>query len=147
VIILKTFYIFKINKNYLSLSKTTPENMFVLFKSINNHKKEDIIVAYDLLKEISLPINRDFFNEYIYMKLRYNESYTKYKNVHMYNDYLNGETSKMNVNNSHIKIKSNKEDNVFVSNLIDIDNLFLCDFNRDYYKYLTNKEKTISKRK
>lgn len=143
---MKTFYIFKINKNYLSLVKTVPENMYMLFKSINNHKKEDIVVAYDLFREISLPINRDFFNEYIYMKLRYNESYTKYRNVHMYNDYLNDEISKMSINNSHIKIKSNKEDNIFVSNLMNVDNLFMCDFNSDYYKYLTNKEKTILKK-
>lgn len=143
---MKTFYIFKINKNYISLAKSSPENMYMLFKSINNHKRDDIIVAYDLLKEISLPINRDFFNEFIYMKLRYNESYTKYRNVHMYNDYLKDEISKMSINNSHIKIKSNKENNVFVNNLINIDNLFLCDFNNDYYKYLINNEKTISKR-
>ena len=90
--------------------------------------------------------NRDFFNEFIYMKLRYNESYTKYRNVHMYNDYLNGETSKMSINNSHIKIKSNIDNNIFVSNLNGIDNLFLCDFKNDYYKYLKITEKTITKR-
>jgi len=146
VIILKTFYIFKINKNYISLSKTAPDNMYLLFKSINSHKKDDIIVAYDLLKEISLPINKEFFNEFIYMKLRNNDSYTKYRNVHMYNDYLNNEVSKMNVNRSHIKIKSNKSDNIFINNLSNIDNLFLCDFNNDYYKYLINKEKTILKK-
>jgi len=143
---LKTFYIFKINKNYISLSKTSPENMYMLFKSINNHKKDDVIVAYDLFREISLPINRDFFNEFIYMKLRYNESYTKYRNVHMYNDYLNDEISKMSINNSHIKIKSNKDDNIFVSNLMNVDNLFLCDFKSEYYKYLNITEKTIAKR-
>ena len=143
---MKTFYIFKINKNYIALSKTSPDNMYLLFKSISNHKKNDVIVAYDLLKEISLPINKDFFNEFIYMKLRYNDSYTKYRNIHMFNDYLNGETSKMNINNSHIKIKSNKSDNVFIHNLNNIDNLFLCDFKNNYYKYLINKEKTISKR-
>lgn len=143
---MKTFYIFKINNDYLSLSKASPENMYVLFKSINNHKKDDIIVAYDLLKEISKPINKEFFNQYIYTKLRYHESYTKYRNIHMYNDYLNNEISKMNINNSHIKIKSNKDDNIFINNLINIDNLFICDFKNDYYKYLNEKNIIITKK-
>jgi len=120
--------------------------MYILFKSINSHNKNDLIVAYDLFKEICLPINKDFFNEFIYMKLRYSDNYTKYRNIHMYNDYLNDEISKMNINNSHIKIKSNKDNNVFINNLINIDNLFLCNFKNDYYKYLSIKEKNILKR-
>ena len=138
---MKTFYIFKINKNYLSLSNSSPENMYILLKSINNHNKKDLIVAYDLFKEICLPINKDFFNEFIYMKLKHNELYTKFKNIHMYNDYLNDEVSKLSVFNSHLKIKSSKSNNIFIDNLINIDNLFLCDFHNDYYKYLINREK------
>lgn len=143
---MKTFYIFKLNKNYIDIAKKTPNNIFILLSSINNHDKENIIEAFDLFNEICLPINVEFFDDFIFKKLNNYDSYTKFKSVHMYNDYLNDEISKMNINYSHIKIKSNKNDNVFINNLYNLGDLFMCDFNNDFYEYLINREKIISKR-
>ena len=107
---MKTFYIFKLNKNYIDIAKKTPNNIFILLSSINNHDKENIIEAFDLFNEICLPINVEFFDDFIFKKLNNYDSYTKFKSVHMYIDYLIDEISKMNINYSHIKIKSNKND-------------------------------------
>ena len=35
---------------------------------------------------------------------------------------------------SFIRIKSNKNENIFNNNLLEIDNLFICDFVNNYYK-------------
>lgn len=137
---MRTFYIFKLNKNYVSVAKNYPYNIFILLNSIYTYKKRDIIVAFDLFNEICIPINKDFFDKYYYNKLKSNEEYTKFKNIHMYNNYFTGEVSKMIVNISHIKIKSNIEDNIFITNLID--NLFICDFKENWFIY---KNKIIDK--
>lgn len=124
---------FKLNKNYISIAKNNPGNIFILLNSIYTYKKSDIIVAFDLFDEICMPINKDFFDKYYYNRLKNNEEYTKFKNVHMYHNYFTGEVSKMVINVSHIKIKSNKENNIFISNLIG--ELFICDFKNNIFIY------------
>ena len=47
----------------------------------------------------------------------------------------------MIIGKSHIRIKSNIDDNVFIINLRDLGNLFICDFEHSYYEYLLNKGK------
>ena len=130
---MKTFYIFKLNKNYSNVAKRNPENIFILLNSIYTYKKRDILVAFNLFNEICLPINKNFFNIYYYDKLKSLEEYTKFKNIHMYNNYLTEEVSKMEVNNCYIKIKSNMNDNIFLNNLLEY--MFICDFKNRNYEY------------
>ena len=132
---MKTFYLFKINKNYINVAKSTPNNIFILLNSIYSHKKEELDIAFNLFNEICLPLNTDFFNDYIFKKLKSSEEYTKFKNVHMYYNYFTDEVSKMVVGKSHIRIKSNVSENIFIINLKDLGNLFMCDFKNSYYSY------------
>lgn len=141
VIILKTFYIFNLNKSTHILAKKNTYHIYLLLLTIYNQNKINIISAYNLFDEICNPINKEFYNIYLFDKLKDNEYYTKYRNIHMYNDYMNDEISKLTIMNTHIKIKSNKEDNIFITTIYDLDNLFICDFKNDYYNYSINKSK------
>lgn len=141
VIILKTFYIFNFKKSTHILAKKNPYHIYLLLLTIYNQNKINIISAYNLFDELCNPINKEFYNIYLFDKLKDNEYYTKYRNIHMYNDYMNDEISKLTIMNTHIKIKSNKEDNIFITTIYDLDNLFICDFKNDYYNYLINKSK------
>lgn len=140
---MRTFYVFKLNKKYISIVKNNPYNIFILLNSIYTYKKSDVMVAFDLFNEICIPINKDFFDKYYYDKLKDKEEYTKFKNIHMLHNYFTGEVSKMVVNISHIKIKSNIKDNIFISNLIE--GLFICDFKNNFYYYWnkTSKEQML----
>ena len=132
---MRTFYLFKLNDIYSSIACSKPNNIYLLFKSIYTYDKKDILVAFDLFNDISMPINTDFIEIFIFNKLKIDENYTKYRNIHMYNNYLTNEVSKMSVLKSHIKIKSNMYNNIFINNLKDITNLFVCDFIFDKYDY------------
>ena len=133
---MRTFYVFKLNKNYITPAKKEPYNIYILLNSIYTYKRKNINIPFNLFKEICIPINRDFFNKYFYDKLKSNEGYTKFKSIHMYHNYFTGEDTKMAVNISHIKIKSNIEENIFITNLID--GLFICDF-KNSICYFCNK--------
>lgn len=140
---MKTFYLFKLNRNYHKVAKTKPFNIYCLLNSIYTYRSRNIKIPYNLFKEICLPINKDFFNDYYYNSFSVLEEYTKFKNIHMYNNYLTGEVSKLVVNNSHLKIKSNIDENIFILNITD--NMFICNFKDSQYKYLKNK--TVDNRK
>ncbi len=144
---MKTFYIFKINKNYSLIGINNPSNLYALFKSIYGYKEKNVMAAFDLFNEICLPINIDFFNKYIYDRLKNDELYTKFKNTHMYHNYFSGEESKMIIYKSHIRIKSNELDNVFLYNLKDLTELFVCDFINEYYNYFNKNKFAIVKDK
>lgn len=138
---MKTFYIFKLNHNYSEIAKKEPFKIYILLNSIYTYKRKDIIIAFDLFNEICLSINKDFFNKYFYDKLKSDDEYIRFQNVHMYHNYFTGEESKMTVNISHIKIKSNLDKNIFLENIIS--DLFICDFNREYYEYTMSNIKKI----
>ena len=133
---MKTFYIFKLNKKTLSIARKTPYNIYILLNTIYRQKRKELLKAYNLFDELCIPINNEFFNSYIYEKMKNNEYYTKFKSIHMYNDYLNDETSKMTINLSHIIIKSNKDKNIFINEIEELNDLFICDFKNN--KYLIN---------
>lgn len=140
---MKTFYIFKLNKVYNSIAKRNPESIFMLLSSIYQHNKHDVLTAYNLFSDICLPINKNFFNNYIFVRFRSNEEYTKFKNVHMYNNYFTNETSKIEIFKSFIRVKSNMRDNTFSNLILELDNMFLCEFDNELVymnKYLKNKE-------
>lgn len=142
---MKTFYIFKINRNYISIGLNNSLNLYLLLKSIYEYKDKDILVAFNLFNELCLPINIDFFNKYIYDRLKSDDLYTKFKNTHMYHNYFSGEESKMIIYKSHVRIKTNEDNNIFLCNLKDLTELFVCDFINDYYKYYNGNKDSIIK--
>lgn len=142
---MKTFYVFKIKNNYISIALSNSTNLYLLLKSIYQYKNKDILVAFNLFNELCLPINIDFFNKYIYDRLKDDDLYTKFKNTHLYHDYFSGEESKMIICKSHIRIKSNKDNNVFLCNLKDLTELFVCDFMNDFYKFYNGNKSCIIK--
>lgn len=140
---MKTFYVFKIKNNYISIALSNSTNLYLLLKSIYQYKNKDILVAFNLFNELCLPINIDFFNKYIYDRLKDDDLYTKFKNTHLYHDYFSGEESKMIIYKSHIRIKSNKDNNVFLCNLKDLTELFVCDFMNEYYRYYNGNKSSV----
>ena len=114
------------------------DSIYILFKSIYTYDKGNIFIAFDLFNDICLPINTDFINNYIYNKLNKDEYYTKFKNIHMYNNFFTNEVSKMSVLKSHIKVRSNSINNIFINNLREITDYFVCDFIYDNYELFSN---------
>ena len=120
---MRIYYIFLIKKEIYEITKNKPENLYKLLESIYLLNNDDVVLGHkkNIHKLIS-ETNND------------NISYTCYRNAHMINDFLNNETTKLILNNSHIKIKSNSFYPTFFRNLENLPNLFVCDFiNVDYF--------------
>ena len=79
-------------------------------------------------------MDKENVNDYIRKKNLDKESYICYNYTHTINDFYFNETSKMVINNSHIKIKTNKNVPSFFYNIRTFNNIFVCDFiNHDYF--------------
>lgn len=131
---MRTFYLFEIKDNVLKNYKNSYEELYNLLENVHYLKTDDIVLGYKIFSSIVDPIDKDFYNEEIKHNNINNECYICYNYTHTINDFYNNESTKMIINNSHIKIKSNKNIPSFFYDIRKYKNIFVCDFNNcDYF--------------
>ena len=131
---MRTFYLFEIKEQVLKNYKNNYEELYDLLESIHYLKTEDIILGYNMFEKLVNPIKKNKVNNYIKNNNLDNECYMCYNYTHLINDYYYNESTKMIINNSHIRIKSNKNVPSFFYNIRNFNNIFVCDFNNhDYF--------------
>ena len=130
---MRTFYLFKINNMFQTKYNNKSNILFKLFKEIYDSKEKDLLNSYKLFEQITIPFNRKIFNNYILIR-HGNDLYYQIKdNVHTISNAY--EVSKLKVNNTYLKIKTNRNINSFIKDIMDTkENIFVIDFdNKDYF--------------
>jgi len=131
---MRTFYIFKINKEMAILTKDAPYNMFKSMEQIYKLDKKDFGIGLRMFEQIAVPIDNKKINKYLFEKFKTNDYYTKYRNIHKINNKYKPEETKLIVNNIYLILKSNIIKPLFLKSLNYDSNLFACDFeNKDYF--------------
>ena len=131
---MRTFYIFKINKEFKIITKDNPYNLYLAFDNIHRMDLKDIKLAYKLFDEMCdtnkiVNLNNSIFNEF-----KDNDIYTKFNNNHLIYDYYTRENSKLTVNTSYMKLKSTSNNPIFFDILKNFPNYFVIDFgSKDYF--------------
>lgn len=135
---MRTFYIFKINNDYYKLTKNMPYNLYKALLNIKLGTKENITYLKNEYNSLVDKYNRRELNKYIYGKMSKLDGYNLFNSVHTFNSYYTNEASKLIVNNSYMILKTNTITPYFLDYLEDIPNLFLIDFEKGDYFYLSN---------
>lgn len=135
---MRTFYIFKINDEYYRLTKTMPYNLYKTLLNIKLGTKENIYYLKNEYKTLINRYNKNELNSFIYGKMKELDGYNLYSDIHTFNSYYTNETSKLIVNNTYMVLKTNTVNPHFFDFLEDIPNLFLIDFEKGDYFYLSN---------
>ena len=131
---MRTFYLFQIKDGVLKNYKNNYEELFTLLESIHYLKTEDIVLGFNIFDKIVTPMDKENVNDYVKKMNLSKASYICYNYTHTINDFYFDETTKMVINNSHIKIKTNKNVPSFFFNIKAFNNIFVCDFiNHDYF--------------
>ncbi len=135
---MRTFYIFKINNDYYKLTKNMPYNLYKALLNIKLGTKENITYLKNEYNSLVDKYNKIELNKYIYGKMSNLDGYNLFNSVHTFNSYYTNEASKLIVNNSYMILKTNTITPYFLDYLEDIPNLFLIDFEKGDYFYLSN---------
>ena len=131
---MRTFYLFDIKENVLKNYRNNYEELYGLLESIHYLKTEDIILGFNIYQKLVNPMKKEEYNDYIKKNNLGKENYICYNYTHTINDFYFNESTKMIINNSHIKIKTNKNVPSFFYNIRNFKNIFVCDFNNhDYF--------------
>ena len=140
---MRTFYIFKINNMFQTFYNDKSNILFKMFNEIYSSNDQDLINKFRLFEQITIPINKKIFNNYIMLKHRDDIFYTKNDNVHTIEN--DKEISRLTINNTFLKIKSNKNINSFIKDIYDSkESVFVIDFkNKDYFWINEIKLKTL----
>ncbi len=131
---MRTFYLFDVKENILKNYRNNYEELYSLLESIHYLKTEDIILGFNIYQKLVNPMKKEEYNDYIKKNNLGKENYICYNYTHTINDFYFNESTKMIINNSHIKIKTNKNVPSFFYNIRNFKNIFVCDFNNhDYF--------------
>ena len=131
---MRTYYLFEIKDIVLKNYKNNYNELYELLESIYKLKNEDIVLGYDIFAKVANQIDKDKISNYLRDKNIQSENYICYNYTHIINDYYSDESTRLSINNSHIKIKTNKNAPSFFYNIRNFNNIFVCDFyNRDYF--------------
>ena len=140
---MRTFYIFKINNMFQTFYNDKANILFKMFYDIYSSNDEDLINIFRLFEQITIPFNKRIFNNYVMLKHRDDIYYTKTDNVHIIES--DSEISRLTINNTFLKIKSNKNINTFIRDIVDSrECLFVIDFkSKDYFWINETKTKLL----
>lgn len=131
---MRTFYIFKINREFRTLTIRNPYSLYLALDNIHSLDKSDISLAIDLYNQVCDANDVRALNLSIFNILRESDYYTKFNNNHIINNYFTDESSKLTVHKTYLKLKSSGENPTFFKTLKVIPNLFVVDFaSKDYF--------------
>lgn len=131
---MRTFYIFKINREMAILTKDSPYNMFKSMEQIYRLDKKDFSLGLKLFEQLACPIDSKKINDKIFKQYKDNDHYTKYRNIHKIHNRYKPEETKLIVNNVYLVLKSNLIKPMFLKSLCIDSDYFACDFeNKDYF--------------
>ena len=132
---MRTFYLFKVKKEFINLYKDNYSILFDSFKRIYSMNKNDVDYGYNLLFQLIDIIGKDDVDRHLFVKLHNKMYYTKQDNDHIINNLYKDEVSILKVKNVYMKLEVNKDYSMFFDILYNKhDNYFICDFiNNDYF--------------
>lgn len=131
---MRTFYIFKINNSFKTITENKPFNLYMALDNIHSMNKTELPLAINLFEEVCEKNDVRSLNLSIFNSLRDTDYYTKFNNNHIINNYYTEESSRLIINKTYLKLKSTSNHPTFFKTLKNIPNLFVIDFtSKDYF--------------
>ena len=125
-----------ISNRHIHLTEEDYKSMEDILEDIYYLDKKDITLAVSSYDKICNTFSKKNMNKMIKNEMQDNLSYMIYNYTHTINDFLNNETSKLEIFNTHMKLKTNSCYSSFFKSLDKMPYIFIVDFNNMDYFYL-----------
>lgn len=130
---MRTFYIFKIKKHFVILTKHNPYNLYKTIEKIYYLKEEQLKTSSIMFENLKDSFNKNNLNNNIFNIYKNNYSYTNFRNTHTIINNYTQEMTKLTINKDYLLLRTNKE-KPEILNIIDSKDIFVCDFNnKDFF--------------
>lgn len=135
VIIMRTFYIFRMKREFVNLYRENPNSLYNILKHLYFMKRHEAEYGFNLFNQLTEKIDKDTLDREIYIKYHNEMVYSKNHNEHIINNLYKDEISILTIKKAYILITANKNYSSFFNIIGNIgDEYFICDFvNQDYF--------------
>lgn len=132
---MRTYYIFKMKKEFVNLYRESPNNLFNILKHLYYMKKHEIEYGYNLYNQLTERISKDKLDREIYIKYHSDMVYSKKQDEHIINNLYKDEISILTIKKTYILITTNNNYTSFFNIISNLgDEYFVCDFlSQDYF--------------
>lgn len=131
---MRTFYVFKINKEMTILTKDTPYNLYKTIEHLYYLDSYNMDISFKIFNDLFSPFDKEYINKRIKSLFKNNKYYIYDNNIHYINNKYRPENTCLKVFKSHILIKTDAVNPTLLINYLMTDNLFVCDFkNKNYF--------------
>ena len=135
VITVRTFYIFKIKKDFYNLYLNSPSNLYNVLKQLYYIKKTNLEYGFSIFNQLTDKIDKANLDKEIFIKYHQEMIYSKNGNDHIINNLYKDEVSILSIKKTHLLINANRNYSSFFNIINKLgNNYFVCDFtNQDYF--------------
>ncbi len=131
---MRTFYIFNIKREISILTKDNPYNLYRTIESFYYFDNLNSTISFKIYNDIFNSFDKEYIDKRINNLFKNNRYYTWNEDIHKIDNKYRPEHSKLKVYKSHILLKTDVVNSLFLKNYLMTDNLFVCDFqNKDYF--------------
>lgn len=137
---MRIYYVFDIKKEYISLYRDTPSNLYNVLFQLYRLRKKDIDYGYNMFKQIVKKIDKEKINQDIFLTMHNKMTYVKKGPDHIINNLYKDEVTILRAKNAYIVINTNKSYTEFFNVLMreNGNNYFVCDFQTNDYFFLSS---------
>lgn len=106
---MRVFYVFDMQDEFVSLYKNNPRTLYRILRQIYYMHQEDIHYGFNLFHQIVERIDKSKLDQYLFLKLHREATYSKRDNIHYINNLYQDEVSTLEIKNTHMKIETNHD--------------------------------------
>ena len=132
---MRTFYIFKMKKESVSLYQNSPGSLYNVLKHLYYMKRHEMSYGFNLFQQLTEKIDKNKLDREIYIKYHDEMVYSKNHDEHIINNLYKDEISILIIKSTYILINANRNYSSFFTILESLgDEYFVCDFvSQDYF--------------
>ena len=132
---MRTFYIFKMKKEFVSLYQNSPGSLYNVLKHLYYMKRHEMSYGFNLFQQLTEKIDKNKLDREIYIKCHDEMVYSKNHDEHIINNLYKDEISILIIKSTYILINANRNYSSFFTILESLgDEYFVCDFvSQDYF--------------
>ena len=132
---MRTFYIFKMKKECVSLYQNSPGSLYNVLKHLYYMKRHEMSYGFNLFQQLTEKIDKNKLDREIYIKYHDEMVYSKNHDEHIINNLYKDEISILIIKSTYILINANRNYSSFFTILESLgDEYFICDFvSQDYF--------------
>ena len=136
---MRTFYIFKMRKEFVNLYRDNPSSLYNVLKHLYNMKTSDANIGFNLYNQLIEKINKSELDRKIFIKYHKEFIYSKNGNDHVINNLYKDEISILTIKNAYILVTANKNYSSFFNIIAAFGSeYFICDFNNQDYFWIND---------